>query len=211
MPHSAPGTSDEKLIEAETEILALRSQSAALRAAGDRSAHPEISDRVFGLDNLVAGMPAQTLAGAAKLFLEHLADATNRENQSAAKSSANFALLPTIGNKTRLELRSDQRTVLMTVKGFAVPETGHAYVRAQDTSSDGAAAAAAYEGYLAGVAFVELTEPQSLVAVIIKLRHLLVAGEPLSAYDREQDSVRQCVAFLDRQIGWGASPRGGHD
>src|ERR1700736_5933766 len=38
MPHSAPGTSDEKLIEAETEILALRSQSAALRAAGDRSA-----------------------------------------------------------------------------------------------------------------------------------------------------------------------------
>jgi hypothetical protein len=57
MPHSTPGTSDEKLIEAETEILALRSQPAALRAAGDRSAHPEISDRVFGLDNLVAGMP----------------------------------------------------------------------------------------------------------------------------------------------------------
>src|SRR5207253_2172240 len=73
MPHSAPGTSDEKLIEAETEILALRSQSNALRAAGDRSAHPEISDRVFGLDNLVAGMPAQTLAGAA-VKLRRLAD-----------------------------------------------------------------------------------------------------------------------------------------
>jgi hypothetical protein len=67
------------------------------------------------------------------------------------------------------------------------------------------------KGTWPGSLFVELTEPQSLVAVIIKLRHLLVAGEPLSGYDREQDSVRQCVAFLDRQIGWGASPRGGHD
>jgi len=36
-----------------------------------------------------------------------------------------LALLPTIGNKKRFELRTDLGTVLMTVKGFAVPETGH--------------------------------------------------------------------------------------
>jgi hypothetical protein len=205
MPHSAPGTSDEKLIEAETEILALRSQSAALRAAGDRSAHPEISDRVFGLDNLVAGMPAQTLAGAA-VKLRRLADPESGIEDGMAEGNPRSirhvldVVVRLLGGEDGKKFRAAEEQVAEAYR-----------VAAQDTSSDGAAAAAAYEGYLAGVAFVELTEPQSLVAVMIKLRHLLVAGEPLSGYDREQDSVRQCVAFLDRQIGWGASPRGGHD
>ena len=204
MPHSAPGTSDEKLIEAETEILALLSQSAALRAAGDRSAHPEISDRVFGLDNLVAGMPAQTLAGAA-VKLRRLAD-PEREIECGMAEGDPRSIRHVLDVVVRLLGGEDGKKFRA-----AEEQVAEAYrVAARDTSSDGAAAAA-YGGYLAGVAFVELTEPQSLVAVIIKLRHLLVAGEPLSGYDREQDSVRQCVAFLDRQIGWGASPRGGHD
>jgi len=204
MPHSAPGTSDEKLIEAETEILALRSQSAAFRAAGDRSAHPEISDRVFGLDNLVAGMPAQTLAGAA-VKLRRLADPESGIEDGMAEGNPRSirhvldVVVRLLGGEDGKKFRAAEEQVAEAYR-----------VAAQDTSSDGAAAAA-YEGSLAGVAFVELTEPQSLVAVIIKLRHLLVAGEPLSGSDREQDSVRQCVAFLDRQIGWGASPRGGHD
>ena len=150
-------------------------------------------------------MPAQTLAGAA-VKLRRLADPESGIEVSMAQGDPRSirhvldVVVRLLGGEDGKNFRAAEEQVAEAYR-----------VAAQDTSSDGAAAAEAYEGYLAGVAFVELTEPQSLVAVIIKLRHLLVAGEPLSGYDREQDSVRQCVAFLDRQIGWGASPRGGHD
>jgi hypothetical protein len=56
-----------------------------------------------------------------------------------------------------------------------------------------------HQRYDAATDFIELTEPQSLAAVAIKLRRLLADHAPLAGFDREQDSIRQCVAFLERE------------
>jgi hypothetical protein len=57
-----------------------------------------------------------------------------------------------------------------------------------------------YQRHEAACDFIELTEPQSLTAVAVKLRRLLVPEAPLAGFDREIDSVRQCIAFLEREI-----------
>jgi hypothetical protein len=57
-----------------------------------------------------------------------------------------------------------------------------------------------YQRYEAAADLIELTEPQSLAAVAVKLRRLFGSGAALDGFDREIDSVRQCIAFLDREI-----------
>jgi hypothetical protein len=57
-----------------------------------------------------------------------------------------------------------------------------------------------YRRHEAATDFIELTEPQSLAAVAVKLRRLLAPDAPLDGFDREIDSVGQCIAFLDREI-----------
>jgi len=59
---STPPT-DTALIAAEQEIATLRARAKDLRAGGDRSDHPEITDRVFELEDKIAATPAATLAG----------------------------------------------------------------------------------------------------------------------------------------------------
>jgi len=56
--------------------------------------------------------------------------------------------------------------------------------------------------YDAATELIDGTEPQSLPAIIVKLRRLLEAHSALAGYDPERDSVRQRVDFLERQI-WG--------
>lgn len=57
-----------------------------------------------------------------------------------------------------------------------------------------------HDRYDAATDFLERTEPGDLVGAVVKLRRLLAAGEPLDGYDRERDSLRQVVAFLEREI-----------
>jgi hypothetical protein len=57
-----------------------------------------------------------------------------------------------------------------------------------------------YQRHEAAADLIELTEPQSLAAVAVKLRRLFGSGGALDGFDGEIDSVRQCIAFLDREI-----------
>ena len=65
--------SDEELIAAEGELAALRSRRAELTAAGDHSAHPEITARWVALEEAIGRSPANGLIGAA-VKLRQLAD-----------------------------------------------------------------------------------------------------------------------------------------
>ena len=57
----------------------------------------------------------------------------------------------------------------------------------------------AYRRYDAATGFIERTKPQSLATVAVKLRRVVaIVGAPSD--HREMISLRQCVAFLERQI-----------
>lgn len=56
--------------------------------------------------------------------------------------------------------------------------------------------------YDAATEFIGGTEPQSMVAAVVKLRRLLdTDSSPLGGYDPELASLRQVVAFLERMTG----------
>jgi len=54
--------------------------------------------------------------------------------------------------------------------------------------------------YDAAIDFVALIPPRDLVGAVVKLRRLLADNSPLVGFDREMESTRQTVTYLEREI-----------
>jgi hypothetical protein len=189
-----PGEADGALFATEREITTLRARAAALAAAGDRGDHPEISDRVWQLEEEIATTAPTSLAGAA-VKLRRLAD-----------PDVGIEAGPTADDPGSI------RQVLEVVESLLGKADGQQFLAAEREVAEAnrLAQAAADDQelqpilwrYNAATAFVEGTEPRSMVAAIVKLRQLLCEQtSPLAGYDAATDSLRQVVDFMERVVG----------